>query len=204
MKEIKHIQYYTMIKFFCGLLFFFTLFFSCSKKPDNSIQDKIFEFSNTKWKSQSISHHISYINYKATEVPVNYYISKNIPKSISNKDKDYIYSAHRRERIIEFEFQHDNNDDLLKSDFTQKKYSEAVKYMAFAIKKDFSVVTTSGDTINCLGVTFERNFKLAPFKRLLLNFNDIPESDNIKLIYQDRLFGNGLFKFNFREIPIKI
>src|SRR5690606_14199103 len=109
-----------------------------------------------------------------------------------------------KERIIEVEFQHSNEADLLKEEFTKKTYDNAVKYMAFDIQGDFSVVTSSNDTIKCVGVNFERNFKVAPFKRVLLYFNNIKPNDNIELIYQDKLFGNGILKFNFKETPIKL
>jgi hypothetical protein len=76
--------------------------------------------------------------------------------------------------------------------------------MAFTIEKDFTVVTSSNDTIPCSGVNFERNFKIAPFKRVLLYFNNINPNENLKLIYQDHLFGNGIIKFGLTDVPLKI
>ena len=76
--------------------------------------------------------------------------------------------------------------------------------MAFNIKKDFTVFTSSNDTMSCAGVHFERNFKVAPFKRVLLYFNDIDPEDNINLIYKDELFGKGVLKFNLSEKPLKL
>jgi len=90
------------------------------------------------------------------------------------------------------------------SEFTNKNYEEAVKYMAFTITKDFTIVTSSKDTISCAGVQFERNFKVAPFKRALLYFGNINPEDQIQLIYTDELFGNGIIKFKFKETPIKL
>ena len=76
--------------------------------------------------------------------------------------------------------------------------------MSFSIEKDFKVVTESNDTIKCNGVLFERNFKVAPFKRLLLYFNNIDPNETIKLIYNDELFGNGIMEFEFIEKPLKL
>lgn len=194
-----------MIKSYFIFLTIFLLLFSCTKKEtiNNKAEERLFNLATAGWKSKVVSHHISSLNYKATQVPIQYYILKNSSDN-SPEVVDSIYKTHNQERIIEFEFRHDSEDDLLKDKYTRKGYTDAVEYMAFKIKNDFSVITSSGDTVSCAGITFERNFKLAPFKRLLLNFGNIPENDNIKLIYEDKLFGNGLFKFNFKETPIKL
>jgi hypothetical protein len=94
--------------------------------------------------------------------------------------------------------------DLLLEEFSNRPYEEAVKYLSFQISNDFKIVTSSGDTIKCSGSLFERNFKVAPFKRALLYFDNINPADNIQLLYQDRLFGNGMIKFNFKETPLKL
>lgn len=161
-----------------------------------------FNFENQGWKSKRVTQFVGDINYTATEVPLQYYILKSIGSNYASVDS--IYKANDRERVIEIEFQHADQVDLLLSDYTNKSYKDAVKYMAFNIRKDFKVITSSHDTISCAGVNFERNFKVAPFKRLLLHFNDINPDDNIKLVYQDELFGNGIIKFNFTEAPLKL
>jgi len=179
--------------------------FSCKKKEevvqDNS--EKFFRLENVGWKSKQVNRYINTINYTATEVPIAYYILKD-QGSDDLKKVDSIYKAHKRERVLEIEFHHDEEKDLLLSEFTNRNYEEAVKYMAFAIKKDFTVVTSSNDTIQCAGVQFERNFKVAPFKRALIYFGDISPDDQIQLIYNDELFGNGIIKFKFKETPIKL
>ncbi|SEK30351.1 hypothetical protein SAMN04487910_0203 [Aquimarina amphilecti] len=188
--------------FLIGIL----LVISCQreqKRTKSESEYKLFNLEQAGWKSKSISHLFSDITYKSTLVPLQYYILKN--QGVNNLEKvDSIYESLKNERIIEIEFQQENEDDLLKDIYTNRDYETSVKYMSFYIEKDFKVVTQKGDTINCSGVTFERNFKVAPFKRLLLHFGNIPEEENIKLIYQDNLFGNGLMKFNFKETPIKL
>ncbi|MFD2561877.1 hypothetical protein [Aquimarina rubra] len=188
--------------FLIGIL----LVLSCQKEkkePIAAAEYKLYNLEQSGWKSKSVSHSFSDIEYKATLVPLQYYILKNEGNNDLQK-VDSIYESFKNERIIEIEFQHENKDDLLKDIYTSRDYESSVKYMSFYIEKDFKAVTQSGDTINCSGVTFERNFKVAPFKRLLLHFGNIPEEENIKLIYQDNLFGNGLMKFNFKETPIKL
>src|SRR5690606_9980118 len=116
---------------------------------------------------------------------------------------DSISKKYEYERVIEFEFEHNENKDLLESEFTGLDYEKSVSYMAAAIKNDFMLVTESNDTIPCSGVHFERHFKVSPFNRILLYFGNVSPTDNIQLIYQDRLFGNGIFKFTFDEFPFK-
>lgn len=190
------------IFFLIGIL----LFVSCQKEKITPVSDteyKLFNLEQAGWKSKSVSHLFSEIEYKATLVPLQYYILKNEGRENLQKG-DSIYESLKNERIIEVEFQQEKEDDLLKEIYTNRDYESSVKYMSFYIEKDFKVVTQKGDTVNCSGVTFERNFKVAPFKRILLHFGNIPEQENIKLIYNDNLFGNGLMKFNFKETPIKL
>ncbi|AXT51735.1 hypothetical protein D1818_13110 [Aquimarina sp. BL5] len=185
---------------------FLLCFASCSKdqkQPESEIEDRMFTLEKVGWKSKSISHFFPDMEYRATEVPIQYYILKKEGDNDLEK-VDSIYQKLKDERVIEVEFQHNKEDDLLKSVYTNRNYEESVKYMSFNIKEDFNVVTTVGDTIACSGVTFERNFKVAPFKRLLLHFGNISEKESIQLIYDDQLFGNGLIKSKFTEIPIKL
>ena len=189
----------------CSFCFVLILFItSCNNKDKDSTnyRDRIYSLSGQGWKSKRITQFINQINYSATEVPLQYYILKDIGEDF--KKVDSIYNLNRRERVIEIEFQHTEQKDLLESQFTNRSYEESVKYLAFKLENDFKVVTTSGDTLPCLGLHFERNFKVAPFKRALLYFNNINPNDNIKLIYHDNLFGNGIIKFNFSETPIKL
>ena len=197
-----------MKKQFLILLFFLIaiIIYSCKSDMESSKVEESYKFFNLEqagWKSKSISQSFSDISYTATLVPIQYYIIKN--KSFENPSIiDSIYQEHKRERVIEIEFQHNSKNDLLKSEYTNLSYESAVKYMSFSIEKDFMAITQSGDTISCSGVTFERNFKLAPFKRALLHFGNIPENEQIQLVYQDQLFGNGIIKFKFKEIPLKL
>ncbi|MEP1490169.1 MAG: hypothetical protein ABJK28_17250 [Algibacter sp.] len=187
-----------------ALLLIFGLNISCDKfsKSNKFSEYKFFNLEQQGWKSKRMTQFVNDINYTATEVPIQYYLLKNNQNNHAKVDSLYIKNA--KERIVEIEFQHANQADLLLKDYTSKSYEDAVKYMAFTIEKDFTVVTSSNDTIRCSGVNFERNFKVAPFKRLLLYFDNINPNDNIKLIYQDQLFGNGILKFNFNETVLKL
>ncbi|MEO1032274.1 MAG: hypothetical protein AAFX55_12755 [Bacteroidota bacterium] len=183
------------------LLSIIMLVYSCHKH-NKTAKDTYENYivGNKEWKSKKVSHSIDLLSYTATEVPIQYYILKNGSK----KDHDSAYIASSRERIIEIEFEHQDGKDVLLEEFTRKAYEDSVKYMSFFIEKDFEVVTESNDTIKCAGVNFERNYNVAPFKRILLYFNNINPNENIRLIYNDVLFGNGIIEFNFVEQPLKL
>lgn len=179
---------------------------SCTNTSNERVVTEDYKFFNLAvdgWKSKQINQYINTINYTATEVPLHYYILKD-NQNFEPKAIDSLYKLHKNERIVEIEFHHDEEKDLLGEAFTDLPYDKAVEYMSFKLDKDFQVITSSNDTIPCSGVLFERNFKVAPFKRALLYFGNIPENDQIQLLYNDQLFGNGIIKFNFKSTPLKL
>ena len=180
------------------------LTFSCkNEKSDNVADDsdirfRYYNLENQGWKSKKHSQIVDSINFTATEVPIQYYLLKSNPDQSLIKT-DSIYDSNKREKIIEFTFQDEEERDLLGEKFTKMNYNDAVEYMSFTIQKDFSIVTSKNDTIQCSGVLFERNFKIAPFQRVLLFFSNIDPNDKIQLVYQDNLFKRGILKFRFKE-----
>lgn len=182
------------------------LLFSCNKKKNENIKDvddsairyKLFQLEDMGWKSKNNSQQIDDINFTATEVPIEYYLLKDQGNSdLFNIDS--LYNQNKLERIIEFTFSQEDEEDLLKEDFTNLSYEEGVKYMSFKMENDFYVVTSKNDTIKCSGVNYERNFKVAPFQKIMLFFSGIQPKDKIQLIYNDNLFGKGIVKFKFEE-----
>lgn len=193
LKKLRHTLF--LVVLFCALII------SCSKKSPKGY--KVFELGAHEWESKSIHKFAGEVNYTATEVPIQYYILKNTPQ-LNPESKEEIYTTVKTERIIEMDFKHVASKDLLQSEFSNRSYKDAVKYLSFSISDDFKIVTTSNDTISCSGINFERTFNVAPYKRVLLYFNGVAMNENITLLYKDKLFGNGFFKFNFKETPIKL
>jgi hypothetical protein len=155
------------------------------------------------WKSKLHKNTIDDITFVATDVPLKYYLLKNLGTK-NQTQLDSVYEANKKEKIIEFCFEHVNQDDLLKSKYTTLNYQNSVKYMSFDIEKDFYIVDAK-DTIKCSGVLFERNFKVAPYTKIMLYFSGInPANEDIQLIYNDKLFQKGTMKFKFQEKPIDI
>ena len=200
---------------------FFAFIFSCKKDvknipnnstnsgiDDNNMYDeansldktKTFYIGKDEYYSKKITQRIGDIYYTATIMPIDYYIKKNL--KIFDKDSLKYYRIKLKgEKIVQFEFQQKEKKDLLQSSFTNTDYESAVKYMSFSIKNDFYGINSKGDTIYCRGILFERNFKLAPFKRILIYFKDQENINSLKLVYNDNLFQNGLIKFNLWSKP---
>ncbi len=185
------------------MFIFFGVFATSCKKSENinndsEIRDRYFNLEKIGWKSRSYTQVVDDIGFTAIEVPIQYFLLKS--QGIENLSRvDSLYEQNKSERVIEFIFQHDEEKDLLNSDFTGLDYTNSVKYMSFGLDKDFYVVTSKKDTILCSGVNFERNYKIAPFQKVLLFFSGIDPNDKIQLIYNDYLFKKGTLKFKFKD-----
>jgi len=170
---------------------------------DSEVRFRYYNLEKQGWKSRAHSQQVDNISFTATEVPIQYYLLKDNPEQNLLKT-DSIYNENKRERIVEFTFQDIDEEDLLQQKFTERDYKSSVEYMSFGIQKDFVVVTSKNDTIKCSGVLFERNFKIAPFQRVLLFFSNIDPNDKIQLVYNDVLFRKGLIKFRFNNKNIDL
>lgn len=192
------------------LFFLIFVLVSCKKEQDNSviqndglIRQKLYRLEKVGWKSKTQLEKIDDINFTATEVPIEYYLLKD--KGNQNLFLvDSLYNVNKNERIFEFSFEQQDEEDLLQDKFTNLSYEDGVKYMSFSMDKDFYVVTSKNDTIQCSGVNFERNFKIAPYHKIMLFFSGIPENDQIQLIYNDKLFKKGTIKFQFKDTYTEI
>lgn len=184
-------------------VFVFFALLSCKKEKlsnadDSEIRDRYFNLEKIGWKSRVYTQKIEDIGFIATEVPIQYYLLKDLGNQ-DLKTVDSLYEENKRERIIEFTFQQEEEKDLLTKDFTGMEYTDAVKYMSFGLDKDFYVVTSKNDTIACSGVNYERSYKIAPYQKVLLFFSGINPNDKIQLVYTDFLFRKGTLKFKFKD-----
>jgi hypothetical protein len=188
-------------------IFIAAMAIGCNKEnkanDDAEIRYRYFNLEHSGWKSKQYTQSVEDINFTAVEVPLPYYILKDIGTE-NLFEADSIYQENKRERVIEFEFKNKDEEDLLDSKFTKLSYEEGVKYLSFNIEKDFKVITSKKDTISCSGVTFERNFKTAPYHKLILFFTDINPDEQIQLVYEDNLFKKGTLKFKFQEKITKL
>ena len=191
-----------MAKFQFFFILITTLYITSCEKHKESKEDQLreqyYRLENIGWKSKTYEQNIEDLQFKATEVPIQYYLLK----SQGNQNLthiDSIYQANKTERVIEFVFRQEEEKDLLQQEFTGMDYTQSVKYMSFGLEKDFYAVTSKNDTIACSGVTFERNYKIAPYQKVLLYFSGINPNEKIQLIYTDYLFRKGTIKFQFKD-----
>jgi len=203
---MKNMKVFNKIFLSCFLLY---LFFSSCKNDDElkndeaNIRFRYFNLEKQGWKSRNHIQKVDGINFVATEVPIQYYLLKNMG-NLDLLKVDSLYESNKKERVIEFTFEQDNQDDLLQQKYTSMNYEKSVSYMSFNIQKDFAVVTSKNDTIKCSGVLFERTFKIAPKNKLLLFFSNINPNESIQLVYQDELFKTGTLKFRFKDPILKL
>lgn len=179
---------------------------SCNKNDNNSdseIRERYFNLEKAGWKSKSYKQKVDNINFTATEVPIVYYLLSSLGSNNVAKI-DSLYEVNKRDRVYEFEFADENEDDLLKEKYTNMDYEDSVKYLSFSIDKDYYLVTSKNDTVRCSGVLFERSFKVAPYNKVLLFFSDIDTEDKVQLVYQDKLFQKGTLKFRFKDPILKL
>ena len=185
------------------------ILFSCKKdtelqnSDDSEIRDRYFNLEKLGWKSRMYTQKIEDIGFTATEVPIQYYLLKDLGTE-DLRTVDSLYEENKRERVLEFTFQQDEEKDLLSKDFTGMEYTDAVKYMSFGLEKDFYVVTSKKDTIPCSGVTYERSYKIAPYQKVMLFFSGIDPNEKIQLVYTDYLFRKGTLKFKFKDTYTQI
>jgi hypothetical protein len=189
------------------LLSLFLVLFSCKKEDkifDNSqIRDRYFQLEKIGWKSKVYNQYVDDINFTATEVPIQYYLLKDK----GNEDLfliDSLYEQNKTERVIEFTYHQDKEENLIDNKFTGMSVEDTVKYMSFSLDNDFYVVTSKNDTIACSGVNYERTFKITPNQKILLFFSGIDPNEKIQLVYKDYLFKKGLLKFKFKDPYIQI
>lgn len=185
-----------LLLLFCSVLFWV----ACS---DDGKDYKFFKLEDREdWKSKTSFQLTDDFIFRATEVPTLFYILKS-NKDLSGKQIDSIQNSHAGERIVEFEVEAVEKDDILEEKYTGVNYQKSVSYFSFMIKNDFKVVVGK-DTIPCSNVVFERSYKLAPYQKLMLYFSGISPKEEMQLIYDDHLFKQGVFKFKMKERPIKL
>lgn len=185
--------------FFMLLIF---AFFSCSKKEtkkdDSDVRFRYFNLEKIGWKSKNYTQKVDKIIYTATDVPIQYYLLKD-QGDVDLIKVDSVYENNKTEKVIEFVFENENEDDLLKEKYTNLEYKNSLEYMSFKIQNDFFIVTSKMDTVECSGAVFERDFKVSSHNKIILFFSGIDPNEKIQLIYNDKLFGKGILKFKFKE-----
>jgi hypothetical protein len=199
---VKNKNFFVVIGLVITAILFLLYFLFYKKEVDDSrIRYELYSLENVGWKSKKYSQKVDDISFTAIEVPIQYYILKNQGKQDLFKI-DSIYQENKNERVYEFLFEQDAKKDLLDKDFTNLGYKDAISYLSFKIENDFYLVTESNDTIPTSGVLYERNFKVAPYQKVMVFFSGIAPKEKVQLVYKDILFRKGVLKFKLKE-PLK-
>lgn len=107
------------------------------------------------------------------------------------------------EHWMTFTFRVKSNDrlhPLEKGNATEKDYFHKLSYYINA-QQDFKLLVDGKDTLECALYHMERNYGAAPFIDINLGFVRPKKKveEYITLLYQDRVFSNGLIKFKYDE-----
>ena len=183
-------------------LFFISIFYSCKREGQKDGQI-LYKSQNKQWKAKSSINSSGDFVFEVAEIPKDYYFLNN--NHYSSRELDSLKEEFESERIVEFRVFHKESKNLLEPDINSlSNQKEALRYFSFNIKKDFKVLTKDGGVIECSGVHFERSFNVAPYKKLLLYFDNIPVEDEIVLLYEDNFLGQGMLEFQLNNQPIKL
>ncbi|MBI3133512.1 MAG: hypothetical protein HYZ14_02445 [Bacteroidetes bacterium] len=146
---------------------------------------------------QQIEYQREDVIFRMKKIPTELYVQKEL----QHAPQDVIDSAVadlKGEQVFYFELEESERKDLLKK-YHDADYEQAVSYLSFDILNDFQILTESGDTLVPNFTLYERNFHLAPFERVLIDFTGLQEGESFELVYRDNLFGKGELRFSFPD-----
>ncbi len=90
------------------------------------------------------------------------------------------------------------NDELLKyKTSSSDEYYQRLEYYSFKAQNDFYLIAGK-DSLPCKLFHFERTFGLTPVLTFVLGFQgERKPAQDLTLVYNDKIFSNGLIKLNF-------
>lgn len=142
---------------------------------------------------QEITKQISDIKYRAKRIPTELFL-KN--KGVNGDELQEALSDVEGEQLFYFEFEEQLKQDLVKK-YLDENLDANIAYLSFEIYRDFGLITEKGDTISSNYAIYEQSFHLAPYERLIISFSGVDPNEEVRLIYNDKLFGKGRFDFAF-------
>lgn len=155
-------------------------------------QQKTFSFLDQEFTSFKKTVLLNDLFFTAAVMPKEYFIKREMKKKDS---LGYYLSELQTQEVVQFDIQSIDQSDVFKKVRKRLTYKQWVEYMSFHLKEDVFAITRKGDTIPSSGVFFERTYKVAPYKRVLIYFDFPEEQQDFKLVYYDRIYGNGFIKY---------
>lgn len=131
--------------------------------------------------------------FRAKKISSESYLKR---KGLSGKKLKEALNETNGEQLFYIEFEEEMKLNLVKKYF-KNDLDKNIAYFSFGIHNDFQIINSYGDTLNSSYSLYEQNYSVAPFERLLLSFSGINQQEELKLVYQDNLFGKGQIEFHF-------
>lgn len=93
--------------------------------------------------------------------------------------------------------------DVIKEKLSPNDYLKRITYLTGEIRNDFKLLAGL-DTIPCAVAHYERNYNISPDNKFLLVFPYSEKSnEDLTLIYDDKVFGEGKLEFRIKNRNIK-
>lgn len=93
--------------------------------------------------------------------------------------------------------------DVIKEKLSPKEYLKRVTYLTGEIRNDFKLLVGL-DTVPCSIAHYERNYNISPNNNFMLVFpKDKTLKEDLVLIYDDKVFGEGKLEFRIKYKNIK-
>ena len=94
--------------------------------------------------------------------------------------------------------------EFMKHDLQDKAdYEPRVKYFAFEMQKDISIINGTGDTLPCSMYHFERSYGVSPASVFLLGFSGINLNKDLEIIVTEKVFAKKEIRFVFNPKELK-
>lgn len=147
---------------------------------------------------------ISEFNYKIKYLPTEHLILNELNKSgleVTLENITKIGQEYQGMEYFEMRIQVNGfNDELAKYQTVDlSQYQTRIAYMAFAMQNNITLSTELKENIQCKLFHFERTYGITPYTTFLFAFSkeDIADSYDRTIVYDDELFNKGRLKFNW-------
>lgn len=167
------------------------VFFGNNRIQIEEISDR---FDDTKkFKIQKIQQNFGDLNFTAKRIPTALYLQN---QGLQKEELTEALTQVEDEQLFYFEIEESQKQDVIKKYFSENQ-DQNISYLSFDIHHDFKIVNGDGDTLKANYSFYERNFHIAPYERIVVSFSGINEGEELKLIYNDHLFGKGESTYSF-------
>lgn len=211
------------MKFFLSLIFILAIVSSCTRTKNHFVIDNNQPLSQKESAINELQPH-DYVTWISN--PENGLIKKqkveDLSYSLQYKPADYMVCmeerkdnisanelSEKRKEYSELEYydlkieMEKGQGELLKHHIPiSSSYEQRVNYYAFKMQKDIYMVS-AGDTISCAMFHFERAYDIAPYSKFLLAFAKTKNDKDKIIVFDDKIFNKGIFKFRFSQEEIK-